>query len=87
MSKIKEAIKSRILVLDGAMGTMLQRNNFSEEDFRSERFKDFPHALKGNNDLLSITQPQAVKEVHRLYLQAGADIIETNTFPRSAKSE
>ena len=52
MSKIKEAIKSRILVLDGAMGTMLQRNNFSEEDFRGERFKDFPHPLKGNNDLL-----------------------------------
>src|SRR5688572_20697103 len=80
MSKITEAIKERILVLDGAMGTMLQRNNFSEEDFRGERFKDFPHPLKGNNDLLSITQPEAVKEVHRLYFQAGADIVETNTF-------
>ena len=80
MSKIQEEINKRILVLDGAMGTMLQRNNFSEEDFRGERFKDFPHSLKGNNDLLSITQPEAVKEVHRLYFQAGADIVETNTF-------
>lgn len=80
MSKIEEAIKERILVLDGAMGTMLQRYNFSEEDFRGDRFKDFPHSLKGNNDLLSITQPEAVKEVHRQYFQAGADIVETNTF-------
>ena len=80
MSKITEAIQERILVLDGAMGTMLQRYNFSEEDFRGERFKDFPHSLKGNNDLLSITQPEAVKEVHRQYFQAGADIVETNTF-------
>jgi 5-methyltetrahydrofolate--homocysteine methyltransferase len=62
------------------MGTMLQRNNFSEEDFRGERFAAFPHPLKGNNDLLSITQPEAVKQVHRLYFQAGADIVETNTF-------
>jgi 5-methyltetrahydrofolate--homocysteine methyltransferase len=80
MSKIQEAIKERILVLDGAMGTMLQRNNFSEEDFRGQQFKDFPHPLKGNNDLLSITQPEAVKQVHRLYFEAGADIVETNTF-------
>lgn len=77
---IQEAIKSRILVLDGAMGTMLQRHNFSEEDFRGERFKDFPHPLKGNNDLLSLTQPEAVKDVHRQYFAAGADIVETNTF-------
>lgn len=80
MSKILDEIQKRILVLDGAMGTMLQRNSFSEEDFRGERFKDFPHPLKGNNDLLSITQPEAVKKVHRLYFQAGADIVETNTF-------
>ena len=80
MSKINDEIKKRILVLDGAMGTMLQRNNFSEDDFRGERFKDFPHSLKGNNDLLSITQPEAVKEVHRQYFLAGADIVETNTF-------
>lgn len=80
MSKIKEALSKRILILDGAMGTMLQRYNFSEEDFRSERFKDFPHPLKGNNDLLSITQPQAIREIHAQYFEAGADIVETNTF-------
>jgi 5-methyltetrahydrofolate--homocysteine methyltransferase len=80
MSKIQEEIKKRILVLDGAMGTMLQRYKFEEEDFRGERFKDFPHPLKGNNDLLSITQPKAVKSVHRAYFEAGADIVETNTF-------
>lgn len=80
MSKIHDALKSRILVLDGAMGTMLQRHNFTEEDFRGERFKDFPHPLKGNNDLLSLTQPEAVKDVHRQYFAAGADIVETNTF-------
>jgi 5-methyltetrahydrofolate--homocysteine methyltransferase len=79
-SSIHQAIKDRILVLDGAMGTMLQRNKFEEEDFRGERFKEFPHPLKGNNDLLSITQPEAVKAVHRLYFEAGADIVETNTF-------
>lgn len=77
---IRECIKNRILVLDGAMGTMLQRYNFSEEDFRGERFKDFPYSLKGNNDLLSITQPSAIKEVHSAYFEAGADIVETNTF-------
>ncbi|ESU21599.1 methionine synthase I, homocysteine S-methyltransferase [Flavobacterium cauense R2A-7] len=80
MSTIHEAIKERILVLDGAMGTMLQRYKFEEEDFRGERFKDFAHPLKGNNDLLSLTQPEAVKSVHRAYFQAGADIVETNTF-------
>ncbi len=80
MSKIQEAIQHTILVLDGAMGTMLQRYNFSEEDFRGERFKDFPHSLKGNNDLLSITQPQAIRDVHAQYFEAGADIVETNTF-------
>ena len=61
MSTIQQEIQKRILVLDGAMGTMLQRYNFSEEDFRGERFKDFPHSLKGNNDLLSITQPHAIR--------------------------
>jgi len=80
VSKIKEAIQNKILVLDGAMGTMLQRYNFSEADFRGERFKEYPSSLKGNNDLLSLTQPQAIADVHRLYLDAGADIIETNTF-------
>ncbi len=80
MPKIQEEIKKRILVLDGAMGTMLQRYNFSEEDFRGERFKDFPYSLKGNNDLLSITQPKAIKDIHAQYFEAGADIVETNTF-------
>jgi len=77
---INEIIKHKTLVLDGAMGTMLQQYKFSEEDFRGELFKNFQHPLKGNNDLLSITQPEAVKEVHRKYLLAGADIVETNTF-------
>ncbi|WP_132792947.1 homocysteine S-methyltransferase family protein [Tenacibaculum skagerrakense] len=80
MSNIYSEIKKRILVLDGAMGTMLQEYKFTEEDFRGDRFKDHPTPLKGNNDLLSITQPEAVKDVHRKYLAVGADIIETNTF-------
>ncbi|NER18818.1 homocysteine S-methyltransferase family protein [Spongiivirga citrea] len=80
MIDIKEEIQKRILVLDGAMGTMLQRYKFEEEDFRGERFKDWKSPLKGNNDLLSITQPKAVKEVHAAYYEAGADIVETNTF-------
>lgn len=79
-SLIQEEIKKRILVLDGAMGTMLQRYKFEEQDFRGERFKDFPHPLKGNNDLLTLTQPVAVKAVYRAYFEAGADIVETNTF-------
>lgn len=79
-TSIQEIIQNKTLVLDGAMGTMLQKYRFTEEDFRGELFKDFLHPLKGNNDLLSITQPEAVKNVHRKYLQAGADIIETNTF-------
>ena len=77
---IKDILQQRAMVLDGAMGTLLQGYQFSEEDFRGTRFANFPYPLKGNNDLLSITQPDAVKEVHRKYLQAGADIICTNTF-------
>jgi len=80
MSTIQEEIKKRILVLDGAMGTMIQQYNFSEEDYRGEQFKDFHLSVKGNNDMLSLTQPEAIKEIHRKYLDAGADIIETNTF-------
>ena len=80
MSKITSEIQDRILVLDGAMGTMLQAYNFTEEDFRGERFKDYPSPLKGNNDLLSITQPKAIAEIHAKYFDAGADIVETNTF-------
>ena len=80
MKDIKEILKERILVLDGAMGTMLQRYKFTEEDFRGERFKDWKHPLQGNNDLLSLTQPEAIADVHRKYFAAGADIVETNTF-------
>lgn len=80
MNIVYKTLKERILVLDGAMGTMLQAYKFSEEDFRGERFKDFHIPLKGNNDLLSITQPEAIAEVHRKYFEAGADIVETNTF-------
>tara|TARA_R110002111_G_scaffold229677_2_gene290952 strand:+ start:1891 stop:2892 length:1002 start_codon:yes stop_codon:yes gene_type:complete len=80
MSNIKDELQKRILVLDGAMGTMLQQYNFSEEDFRGERFKDYPSPLKGNNDLLSLTQPKAIAEIHAKYFEAGADIVETNTF-------
>lgn len=79
-NKIEDILKKRILILDGAMGTMLQQYNFTEENFRGERFKDHLISLKGNNDLLSITQPEAIKEVHRKYFKAGSDIIETNTF-------
>lgn len=79
-SELYKALNERILVLDGAMGTMLQRYKFTEEDYRGERFKDWEHSLKGNNDLLSLTQPGAIEEVHRKYLEADADIIETNTF-------
>jgi len=78
--EIKDILKERILVLDGAMGTMIQQHNFSEEDYRGERFKDYKSSLKGNNDLLTLTQPEAIKEIHRKYFEAGADIIETNTF-------
>lgn len=77
---IYEAIQKRILVLDGAMGTMIQRHKLEEADFRGERFKNHPSPLKGNNDLLSITRPDIILDIHRQYLEAGADIIETNTF-------
>ncbi|RXG23148.1 homocysteine S-methyltransferase family protein [Leeuwenhoekiella marinoflava] len=79
-SKIHKALRKRILVLDGAMGTMLQRYKFTEEDFRGERFKDWPSPVQGNNDMLSITQPEAIADVHAKYFAAGADIVETNTF-------
>ena len=77
---MQQLINERILVLDGAMGTMIQQYNLSEADFRGERFKDLPGLLKGNNDMLCLTQPDVIEEIHRKYLEAGADIIETNTF-------
>lgn len=80
MTKIQEIAKQKILILDGAMGTMIQRYKLEEDDYRGERFKHHAHPLKGNNDLLSITRPEIIKEIHRQYFQAGADIVETNTF-------
>lgn len=77
---IREELKKRILVIDGAMGTMIQRYQLGEEDFRGERFKDHPCDVRGNNDLLNITRPDIIKAIHAEYLEAGADIIETNTF-------
>lgn len=78
--KIEDILKERILVIDGAMGTMIQRYTLEEADFRGERFKNHTHPLKGNNDILSITRPDIIKAIHCQYLEAGADIIETNTF-------
>ncbi|NNK80240.1 MAG: 5-methyltetrahydrofolate--homocysteine methyltransferase, partial [Flavobacteriales bacterium] len=75
-----QILKKRILVLDGAMGTMIQRHSLSEEDFRGDRFKSHPVSVKGNNDMLSITRPDIIKDIHRQYFEAGADIVETNTF-------
>ncbi|GAA4313340.1 methionine synthase [Nibribacter koreensis] len=80
MTRIEEEVQKRILVLDGAMGTMIQRYNLQEEDYRGERFKNHPTDVKGNNDLLSLTQPHIIKEIHSQYFEAGADIAETNTF-------
>ena len=80
MSQIETLLKERILVLDGAMGTMIQAYDFKEADFRAKRFKDHPVPLQGNNDLLTLTQPEAIKSIHAKYFQAGADIVETNTF-------
>jgi 5-methyltetrahydrofolate--homocysteine methyltransferase len=79
-SRIYDALKERILIIDGAMGTMIQRHKLEEKDYRGERFKDWPSDLKGNNDLLCLTQPTIIEDIHRQYLDAGADIIETNTF-------
>lgn len=83
---IAEILKDRILLLDGAMGTMIQRHNFSEKDYRGQRFASWHTDLKGNNDLLSLTQPEVIYSIHKEYLEAGADIIETNTFSANAIS-
>lgn len=80
MEDIRSLLKNRILILDGAMGTMIQRYRLEEEDFRKGWFEDHPSSLKGNNDLLSLTRPDVISAIHREYLEAGADIIETNTF-------
>src|SRR5688572_15926635 len=84
MDKLDALLRERLLVLDGAMGTMIQRARLAEEDYRGARFRDWPRELRGNNDLLSLTQPRLVRDIHAQYLQAGADIIETNTFNSTA---
>jgi 5-methyltetrahydrofolate--homocysteine methyltransferase len=80
MKTLQDCLKERILIIDGAMGTMIQRHKLEEKDYRGERFKDWHTDVKGNNDLLSITRPHIIEEIHKQYLEAGADIIETNTF-------
>jgi 5-methyltetrahydrofolate--homocysteine methyltransferase len=86
MKTLEQLLEERILILDGAMGTMIQRYKLDEAGYRGERFKDWPCDLKGNNDLLSLTQPQIIRDIHKAYLEAGADIIETNTFNSTAIS-
>src|SRR3546814_20124458 len=83
---IEDILGQRIMVLDGAMGTMIQRYTLSETDFRGERFQDHAHDVKGNNDLLSLTRPDIIGEIHRAYLEAGADLIETKTFSSNTVS-
>ena len=80
------SLDERILILDGAMGTMIQSYGLNEDDYRGERFADWPSDLKGNNDLLSLTRPDIIREIHSQFLEAGADIIETNTFNSNAPS-
>src|ERR1700682_5527011 len=86
LGALDRALKQRILVLDGAMGTMVQRYGLTEEQFRGERFKDHPKDLRGNNDLLTLTRPQVIRDSHTQYLDGGADILETNTFHTTSLS-
>jgi 5-methyltetrahydrofolate--homocysteine methyltransferase len=85
--QLRNILNERILVIDGAMGTMIQRQGLSEEQFRGNRFQDHEHDLKGNNDLLSITQPDIIKNIHREYFEAGSDIVETNTFSATSVAQ
>jgi len=87
IDQLKNILNERIMVIDGAMGTMIQRYKLTDSDYRGEKFKDHSNELKGNNDILSLTQPQVIKEIHKLYLEAGADIIETNTFNGTSISQ
>src|SRR3978361_2218852 len=84
--ELSEALRSRILVVDGAMGTAIQRDRPDEAGYRGERFADWPSDVQGNNDLLTLTQPEIIQSIHREYLESGADIIETNTFNANAIS-
>src|SRR5215210_5248889 len=83
-SRLRQLLQHRILILDGAMGTMIQRHKLTEADFRGTRFANHPRDLRGNNDVLVLTRPDVIGEIHRDYLQAGSDIIETNTFSSTA---
>ena len=87
MNTLAQLVRERVLVLDGAMGTMIQQYNLTEEDFRGNLLKDIPGQLKGNNDLLCLTRPDVVTDIHRKYLEAGVDIIETNTFNATSISQ
>src|SRR3989338_5283264 len=87
LDTLERLLAERILVLDGAMGTMVQRRKLTEADFRGERFRAHAHDLKGNNDVLVLTRPDVIAEIHAEYLAAGADIIETNTFSAQAVSQ
>ena len=87
MQKVKDILKERVLVLDGPMGTMVQGYGLKETDFRGSHFKEHPIDLMGNNDILSITRPDIISEIHESYLQAGADLIETNTFNANSISQ
>ena len=87
IASLRQLLEQRIVLLDGAMGTMIQRHKFDEAAYRGERFKSWPRDVRGNNDLLTLTQPEIIEEIHRAYLEAGADIIETNTFNSSAPSQ
>src|SRR5690348_1884732 len=86
VKQLPALLKSRILMLDGAMGTMIQRYQLAEADYRGERFKDWKSDLRGNNDLLILTQPKIIRDIHSAYLEAGSDIVETNTFNSTAIS-
>ena len=85
--RLTKLLDSQIVLLDGPMGTMIQSYDLNEQDFRNERFKDWKHDLKGNNEVLSLTRPDVISAIHRLYLEAGADIIETNTFSANSISQ
>ena len=87
LTSLSEAARERILIIDGSMGVFLQSYNLPEEDFRGERFRDHPRDLKGNFDVLCLTRPDIIEDIHRKYLDAGADIIETNTFNATAISQ
>ena len=86
-AQLDALLKRRIVILDGAMGTMIQSYRLAEADYRGERFAEHPHDLKGNNDLLVLTQPQIIRDIHGQYLAAGADVIETNTFNATAVAQ